>query len=424
MAPPRGRPGLCPPAGGASPREGGLLVHPAGWDVTRATGRGGPLGHWSASGAPRAKGWAGRGRRSSRPLSPHSAQPLSGSWPQGQESRACLLCCSSIVRACPPQRSRGSEGPPPSVRPLSSILTASVAPQAAPCSPVLSTECQPHTAQTSDPLQSPQKRSGYVEVAAQAGKGSPRSAVSAASIWGLAGPEPMGWADWELRLALEWAPRSAQGYQARFKVSGPHHPQPCTWGALALPHTAGGQPCRNLRGNRPPTASSLLRGSAQLCLLEKPTPAHPTLSLGRGPAPSALKLFLGFSQSLAAALRWAAQSVPPAQVPRPRGSPALPPPPGLAHGVWVTCCRPWAAGGRTAAPARRRPAVPPAWRPKREVADTQNKTCRVPLTSAPALWRCLLMGALLPRPRPLSGQPPSSAGRAGSLQGRGVPTCG
>ena len=29
--------------GGASPREGGLLVHPAGWDVTRATGRGGPL---------------------------------------------------------------------------------------------------------------------------------------------------------------------------------------------------------------------------------------------------------------------------------------------------------------------------------------------------------------------------------------------
>lgn len=107
-----------------------------------------------------------------------------------------------------------------------------------------------------------------------------------------------------------------------------------------------------------------------------------------------------------------------------RGGPALPPPPNPAHGVWVTCCRPWAAGGRTAAPAQRRPAVPWAWRPEREVADTQNKTYRVPLTSAPAPWRCPLMGALLPGPRPLSGQPPSSAGRAGSLQGRGVPTCG
>lgn len=310
-----------------------------------------PPGHWSASGAPRTKGWAGRGRRSSRPLSPHSAQPLSGSWPRGQESRTCLLCYGSVVRACPPQRSRGSEGPLPGVRPLHFILTASVAPPGSPLLPSSEHGAPAHTAQTSDPLQNPQKHSGYVGVATQAGKGSPRSAVSAASIWGLAGPEPMGWADWELRLALEWAPRSAQGYQARFKVSGPHHRQPCTWRAPALPHPTGGQPCRNLRGNRPPTASSLLRGSAQLCLLEKPTPAHPTLSLGRGPAPSTLKLFLGFSQCLAAAPGWAAQSVPPAQVPRPRGGPALPPPPGLAHGVWVTCCRPWAAGGRTAAPA-------------------------------------------------------------------------
>lgn len=164
---------------------------------------------------------------------------------------------------------------------------------------------------------------------------------------------------------------------------------------------------------------------AQLRFAGLRSPPQPTLLCPQAEAlPWALKLFLGFSHSLAAAPGWAARSVPPAQVSRPRGSPALPPPPNPAHGVWVTCCRPWAAGGRTAAPAQRRPAVPWAWRPEREVTDTQNKTYRVPLTSAPALWRCPLMGALLPGPRPLSGQPPSSAGRAGSLQGRGVPTCG
>ena len=50
---------------------------------------------------------------------------------------------------------------------------------------------------------------------------------------------PTGSSDW---LALEWAPRSAQGYQARFKVSGPHHPQPCTWGALPSPVPLGVNP--------------------------------------------------------------------------------------------------------------------------------------------------------------------------------------
>lgn len=112
--------------------------------------------------------------------------------------------------------------------------------------------------------------------------------------------------------------------------------------------------------------------------------------------------------------------------PGPGGGGAQPCPllPTQHTGCGLPVAGPWAAGGRTAAPAQRRPAVPWAWRPEREVADTQNKTYRVPLTSAPAPWRCPLMGALLPGPRPLSGQPPSSAGRAGSLQGRGVPTCG
>lgn len=54
--------------------------------------------------------------------------------------------------------------------------------------------------------------------------------------------------------------------------------------------------------------------------------------------------------------------------------------------------------------------------PEGEVTDTRNKTFPVPLTSAPALWLSQNMGSTCQRPKPLSGQPPSSAGRVGPLQ--------
>lgn len=378
----------------------------------------------------------GPGKRSSRSLSPHPAQPLSGSWPRGQDSRACFLCCGSIKS--PPYRTWGQGLPTTEVERLGghclgsgalpSVLTASVPPTPRqPLIPSYGRRCQPHTAQTSDPLWSPQKCSGCVGVATQAGTSSLHSAASAASIWGLAEPEPAGWADWELRPVLEWAPRSAQGCQAQFKVSGPCHPQPCTRGGPCPPPSPGRQPCRNLRGRPPPHHSLLLlRGSAQLCRLEKPTPAHRTLSPGQGPAPSALKLFLGLRSFPCCSLGLGRPVRASSPDPQARGDPALPPAPspGRHTGCGLPVAGPGQPAAGPAAPARRRPAEPRAWRPEREVADTQNKTCRIPLTSAPALWQCPLMGALLPGPRPLSGQPPSSAGRAGSLQGQGVPPCG
>ena len=163
-----------------SPREGGLLIHPAGWDVMRATGRGSPLGHWAASGAPRAKGWAEWGRRSSRPLSPHSAQPLSGSWPQGQEPRACLLCRGSVEP--PPCRTWGQGLPTAEVKRLRGATARCLAsalrldclsgPSRQPPAPQLWARSASPTAQTSNPLQGPQKHSGCVGEATQAGKGS------------------------------------------------------------------------------------------------------------------------------------------------------------------------------------------------------------------------------------------------------------
>ena len=109
--------------------------------------------------------------------------------------------------------------------------------------------------------------------------------MSVASNWGLAGPDPTGWADWELRLAgTGVGTQVSSGLPG--EVQGLWAPPPPTMhmGGPALPCPPGGQPCRNLRGHRTPTASSLLRGSAQICRLEKPTPAYPALSPGRGPA--------------------------------------------------------------------------------------------------------------------------------------------
>lgn len=135
-APPQGRPGLCPPAGGhLLGKEGFSSTRP---DGTLAEGhrQRQPLGHWAASGAPRAEVWTGRGRRSSRSLSPHLAQPLSGSWPQGQDSRACFLCYGSIEH--PPCRTWGQGLPTTEVKRLGGhrlgsgalpcVLTASVPP--------------------------------------------------------------------------------------------------------------------------------------------------------------------------------------------------------------------------------------------------------------------------------------------------------
>ena len=95
-----------------------------------------PLGHWAASGARRAERWTGQGRRSGRSLSPHPAQPIPGSWPQGQDSRACFLCCGSIEP--PPCRTWGQGLPTTEVEGLGghrlgsgavpSVLTASVPP--------------------------------------------------------------------------------------------------------------------------------------------------------------------------------------------------------------------------------------------------------------------------------------------------------
>lgn len=276
----------------------------------------------------------GPGKRSSRSLSPHPAQPLSGSWPRGQDSRACFLCCGSIKS--PPYRTWGQGLPTTEVERLGghclgsgalpSVLTASVPPTPRqPLIPSYGHRCQPHTAQTSDPLWSPQKCSGCVGVATQAGTSSPHSAASAASIWGLAEPEPAGWADWELRPVLEWAPRSAQGCQAQFKVSGPCHPQPCTRGGPCPPPSPGRQPCRNLRGRPPPTTASSC-SVAQLSFAGLRSPPQPTAlcpqakALPRQPSNSSW----GSGHSLAAASGWAARSVPPAQIPRPGGTQPCP----------------------------------------------------------------------------------------------------
>ena len=184
-------------------------------------------------------------------------------------------------------------------------------------------------------------------VATQAGTGSPQSAVSAASIWGLAEPELAGWADWEIRPVLEWAPRSAQGCEAQFKVSGPRHPQPCIRGGPCPPPPPGRQPCKNLRGC-PPTASSC--SVAQLSFAGLRSPPQAPYSVPR-PKPCPVS----------------PQTLPGAQViplPQPRAGPPSPclqprsPGPGglspapcsqpsPAHGVWITCHRPRAAGSRS-----------------------------------------------------------------------------
>lgn len=109
-------------------------------------------------------------------------------------------------------------------------------------------------------------------------------------------------------------------------------------------------------------------------------------------------------------------------------APALSSHPDWARPGGLGCGLPVEGSQRPAAcpavPAQYCPAAPRAWCPEEEVTDAQNKTCAIPLTSAPAPWLAHSRESTCQGPRPLSGQPPSSAGRAGPLQGPGRATAG
>lgn len=114
--------------------------------------------------------------------------------------------------------------------------------------------------------------------------------------------------------------------------------------------------------------------------------------------------------------------------PAPEQGPALSAHPDWAGPGGPGCGLPVEGSQRPAAcpavPAQYCPAAPRAWCPEEEVTDAQNKTCAIPLTSAPAPWLAHSRESTCQGPRPLSGQPPSSAGRAGPLQGSGRATAG
>lgn len=196
---------------------------------------------------------------------------------------------------------------------------------------------------------------------------------------------------------VPWAPPPPTTHTgARTQIKRPL-PSPTT------PERAG---AKTLGGGAP---SHCLLPAPQLCSALPTSEAHPLpWAPGRGPAQSVLKLLLGMSS----VSHRTPHPLPPPQIsrppPTPRGAPALTP---LLPAQPGECGLP-ATGPRQpvacpAVPAQCRPAAARAWRPEGEVADTQNKTCPVPLTSAPAVWLSLLAGVHLPEAK--------AAERAGTL---------
>lgn len=237
--------GGCLPGkeGFSSTRPDGTLRGPqaeaAPWATGQQAGPRGPRG--GQSGAGEAAG--------------HSAHTqASPSWGPGLSDRNPGLVSSAMaalsphlaepgVRACPPQRSRGLEEPPPAVWPLPSILTVSVAPPGSPLLPSSGHGVPAPQRKPATHYRARRSTQGVWGRPPRLGRAHPEVLCQRllTGAWQGLSPRagPTGSSDW---LALEWAPRSAQGYQARFKVSGPHHHQPCTWGALPSPVRLGVNP--------------------------------------------------------------------------------------------------------------------------------------------------------------------------------------